>query len=130
MVISAQLWFYDSQVIKILTRDKDPPLQPVRPTQILLACYGLEDTYKRGFGSGLSVTKEVGDGMEDGPGRVQARHGFSCEENQSKSSNNRELMTLLEVVEEEADTGRTEGVEKLLSNRQLCGRGRLLSGYI
>ena len=75
MVISAQLWFYDSQVIKILTRDKDPPLQPVRPTKIELAQYGLGYASKWGLGSGLSIPKEGSDSMEYGPGRMHARYG-------------------------------------------------------
>ena len=32
MVIAAQRWLYDLQVLKRLTSYKDPPLQPVRPT--------------------------------------------------------------------------------------------------
>ena len=62
-VRSAQPWFYDSQVIKPLMKDKDPPLQPVIPTQILLNRYGLGDTSKGGFRSGLSMKKERSDGM-------------------------------------------------------------------
>ena len=46
MFRAAQRWFYYIQDIEILTSDKDPPLQPVRTTQIALARYGLGDTYK------------------------------------------------------------------------------------
>ena len=51
----------------------------MHPTQISLDRYGLGDVSKGGFGSGLSMPKEGGDGMEDGPGRVHARHGVWCE---------------------------------------------------
>ena len=52
-----------------------------------------------GFGSGLYMPREGSDVMEDGPGRVQARHGVWCEEHQIKYSNNRELRNMVEVVE-------------------------------
>ena len=71
--------FLTYRLIEQLTRDKDNLLQPVRPTQIALARYGLGNAYTGGVGSGLSITKEVSDGMEDGPGRVHDRHGVSRE---------------------------------------------------
>ena len=74
------------------------------PTKISLARYGLGDTSKGRFGSGISIPKEGSDGKEDVPGRVHARHGVWCEEHQSKYSNNRELRNLVEA-------GRIEGVE-------------------
>ena len=83
----------------------------MRTTQIALAQYGLGDASKGGFGSGLSLPKKGGDGMEDGPVRLHARHDVWCEEYKSKSSNNRELRNLVEVVEEEVEDGRMEGVE-------------------
>ena len=76
-----------------------------------MARYGLGDTYKGGFGNGISIPKEGNDGKEYCPRRVHARHGFCCEEHQSKYNNNRELINLVEVVEEEVDSGRMEGVE-------------------
>ena len=88
-VREAQRWFSNLQVIYQLTRYKYPMLQPVRPTQIALVCYILGDAYTGGFGSGLSMPKEGSDGMEDGPGRVHARHGIWIESHQNKSSNNR-----------------------------------------
>ena len=60
------------------------------------------------------------DGIEYGPGMVHARHGVLCEERQSKSSNNRELRNMMEVVEEEVESGRMEGVE-LLFITDNCG---------
>ena len=111
MVVATQRWLYELQVLGQLTRDNDPPLQPVYPTQIELDQYGLGDSSKGGFGSGLSMPKEGGDGTEDGTGRVHDRHGVWCEEHQCKSSNNRELRNLVEVVEEEVKAGRMEGVE-------------------
>ena len=60
--------------------------------------YGLGGAFKRGFGSELSMPKEGSYGKEDGPGRVHTRHGVWCEEHHSKSSNNRELRNLVEVV--------------------------------
>ena len=44
---AAQHWFYDLQVLKKLTRDKNTLLQPVRPTQIKLAWHGLGDASPR-----------------------------------------------------------------------------------
>ena len=79
MVIALKHWFYDLQVLEQLTRDKDPPLQTVRPNQIALDRYLLEDAYKRGFGNGLSMPKEGSDGVEDLPGMVHTRHGVWCE---------------------------------------------------
>ena len=55
-------------------RDNDPLLQPVRPTEIALARYGLGNASKRGFGSGLSMPKEEIYGMYDKPVRVHSRH--------------------------------------------------------
>ena len=49
--------------------------------------------------------------LADGPVRVHARHGVWCEEHQSKSSKNRELRNLVEVVEEDVEDGRMEGVD-------------------
>ena len=49
--------------------------------------------------------------MEDGPVRLHARHDVWSEEYKRKSSNNRELRNLVEVVEEEVEDGRMEGVE-------------------
>ena len=111
--IVAQRWFYELQVIEQLKRDKDLLLQPLLPTQIALARYGLGDTSKGVFGSGLSMPKEGSDGMEDGTERVHARHEVWCEEHQSKSINNRELLNLVEVAEEELEAGRMDEVELL-----------------
>ena len=47
----------------------------------------------------------------DGTGRVHARYGVGCEEHQSKYSNTRELGNMVEVVEEEVEDDRMEGVE-------------------
>ena len=71
----------------------------MRPTKIALDQYGLGDAYKGGFVSGLYMPKEGSDDTEYGPGRVHARHGFWCEEHQSKYSNKREPRNLVEVVE-------------------------------
>ena len=59
------------------------------------------------------MTKEGSDGMEGGSRRVHARHGVWFEKHQSKSSNNRELRNLVEVVEEEVEAGRMKGVDPL-----------------
>ena len=74
MVVATQRWLYELQVLGRLTRDNDPPLQPVYPTQIELDQYGLGDSSKGGVGSALSTTKEESDGMEDGTGRVNDRN--------------------------------------------------------
>ena len=92
-------------------KDKYTPLQHVRPNQIELSWYGLGDAYKSGFGSGISMPKEESYEMEDGHGRFHARHWIWCEEHHSKSSNNRELINLVEVVEEEVEASRMEGLE-------------------
>ena len=42
---------------------------------------------------------------------MHARYGVWCEEHQSKSKNNRELINCMNAVEELVDTGRMEGVE-------------------
>ena len=42
---------------------------------------------------------------------MHARHGVWCEENQSKYNKNSELINLVEVVEEDVEAGRMEGVE-------------------
>ena len=64
------------------------------------------------------MPKEVINGMEDSPVRVHARHGFWCEEHQSNSSKNRELRSMVKVVEEEVEAGRMEGVELLFMTDQ------------
>ena len=61
-VRAAERWFSDLQVLERLARDNDPPLQPVRPTQIARGRYGLGDVSKGGFGSGISIPKEGSDG--------------------------------------------------------------------
>ena len=76
---AGQRWFSDLYFIKRLTRDNDPPLQPMHSAQIVLAQYGLGDVSKGGFGSGLYMTKEGSDAMEDGTGRVHTRHRIWCE---------------------------------------------------
>ena len=45
------------------------------------------------------------------PGRLHDRHEVWCEKHQIKSSNNREVINLVEVVEEEVEAGRMEGAE-------------------
>ena len=92
--------FSEFKILEQLTRDNDHLSQPVFPTQIVLYRYGLGYASRGGFASGLFMPKEGDDVMEDGPGMVHARHGVWCEEHQSKSSNNRELMNMVEVVEE------------------------------
>ena len=67
-------------------------------TQIAPTRYGLGDASRGGVGSVLSMSKEGSDGMEDGPGRVHTRHGVWCEEHQTTSSNNRELINLVELL--------------------------------
>ena len=62
-VKAAQHLSSDLQVLEWLTRDNDPPLQPVLPTQIALGLYGLGDANKGGFGSGISITNEESNGM-------------------------------------------------------------------
>ena len=98
-VRAAQRWFSNLQVLEKLIRDKDPPLQPLCPTQIYPAFYVLEDISKGWFGSGSTIPKEVSYDMEYGPGKVHARHGVWCEEHQSKSSNKREMINTVEVIE-------------------------------
>ena len=63
MVRATQCCLYDLQVHKRLTREKDPLLQHVSPTQIVLSQYGLVAASKWGFGSILSMPKEVSYGM-------------------------------------------------------------------
>ena len=60
-------------------RDKNPLLQPERTTQILLSQYGLGYASKGGGLSGLSIPKEVIEGMEGEPVRVHAIYGVCCE---------------------------------------------------
>ena len=76
---AAQRWFSDLQVLERLTRDNDPPLQPVCPTQIALARYGLGDASKVGFVSGPSMPKEVGDDMQYSTARFHAIRCVCCE---------------------------------------------------
>ena len=45
---ATERWLYGLQVLKKLTRDKDPLLQPVFPTQIALDWYGMRDTSRGG----------------------------------------------------------------------------------
>ena len=74
-VRAAQHLFYDLKVIEQLTRDNDLLFQPVRPTQLALDQYGLGDVSKGEFGSGIYMSKEGSDVMEDGLGKVHGRHG-------------------------------------------------------
>ena len=78
-VRASERWFSDLQVIGRLTMDKYPPLQPVRPTQIALARYGLGDASKVGFVSGPSMPKEVGDDMQYSTARFHAIRCVCCE---------------------------------------------------
>ena len=57
-VRAAQHLFSDLQVLDKLTRNNDHSLQPVHPTEISLAWYGLGYLSEEVFGSGLSMTKE------------------------------------------------------------------------
>ena len=72
MVRAYQRWLNNLQFLKRLTSDKDTLLQPVRPTQIDLAHYGLGDAYK-------------------GVGQKWILHA---------QDNNRDMRNLVEVVEE------------------------------
>ena len=56
-------------------RDKGPPLQHVRPTQIFLAWYAIGDVSEGGVISGLYMPKEGSDGMEYGPERLNSIYG-------------------------------------------------------
>ena len=55
------------------------------------------------------------------PGRLHDRHEVWCEKHQIKSSNNREVINLVEVVEEEVEAGRINGVKLFfLTNNSLA----------
>ena len=103
--MTSQRWFRDLKVIKLLPRYKDIPLQTLRPNQIALAQYGLVDASIGGVLSVLSMPMEGSNDMEYRPGNVHDRHGFWFEEHQSKSRNNRELINMVELVEEEGESG-------------------------
>ena len=45
------------------------------------------------------------------PGRLHAKHEVWCEKHQIKSSNNREVINLVEAAEEEVEAGRINGVK-------------------
>ena len=65
MVRAAQRWIYGLQVLKKLMRDKDTLLQHIHPNKIGIDRNCLGDTSKGGSESGLSMTKEGSDVMED-----------------------------------------------------------------
>ena len=56
--------------------------------------------------------------MEDGPGRLHARHGVWCEEHHCKSSNNRDMRNMVELVQEELEASRMEGVELIFLTKK------------
>ena len=54
------------KILLILTRNKDPLMQPVRTTCVALTRYIVVSTCKGSYGSGLSITKKnVEDKLKD-----------------------------------------------------------------
>ena len=72
--------------------------------------YVLGDAYKGGLGSVLSIPRGGGDGDPEGIRGVHAMYEVWCEVHQHKSSNNRELINLVEMVEEEVDARSMYGI--------------------
>ena len=72
---AAQHWIYDLQVLDKLNRDKDPPLEPVRPNLISMAHYDMGDVSKGRVGRRFSIPKERSYVMKDESVRMYARYG-------------------------------------------------------
>ena len=74
------------------------------------------------------MSKERSDDMEDGHVRVHDRHWIWCEEHHIKSSNNRKLINLVEVEEEEVEASRMEGLELLFITEIYVGEAVYYQG--
>ena len=97
---------YDLNVLKKLTRYKDPPLQAVQPTKITMDWYGLGDASKRGVGSGLSIPKERSDAVEMDPEGCNIDISIVVRNTRVNTVTTNKLINLVYVVEEEVEAGR------------------------
>ena len=77
-----------------------PPLQLVHPTKVQSVCYGFGNALGSGFGSTFSA-----------PGAILYHHGIWGDDGARKSSNWRELINLVEMLEVEAKEGHLQGCE-------------------
>ena len=101
-------WLEYILVTERSTRYEDLPFQHVHNTSVELARYGLGDAHKGGFRSGFTIPRRGEDGNSERIGGLYARHGVWCKQHQHKFSNNRELINIVEAVEEEVDSIRMD----------------------
>ena len=90
----------DLLALQALTNSDKPRYRVVRSKTVFTAYYGFGDASSGGFGSTI-----------ERPGGIQGRFGLWGSDEESASSNYRELLNLVETVEEEANQGHLRDTE-------------------
>ena len=114
----------DLAALMRLTAAASPARQVIRQKDVVTALYGFGDALAGGFGASVGFAQGV-----------QGRFGVWGTEAEDKSSNYQELRNLVEMVEEEAQTGRLSNVELWLftnnSTAESCfAKGSLSSSLL
>ena len=102
----------DLKALHSLTRSPLPPLRVVRPIKIIQVLYGFGDASGKGFGS--TVQGFPAHSLSAPAGKLNYRVGVWGSDEESESSNYRELANLVLTVEEEAATGSLDLAEFFL----------------
>ena len=102
----------DLKALHSLTRSSLPPLRVVRPTKIVQVLYGFGDASGTGFGS--TVQGFPTHSLSAPSGQLNYRVGVWGSDEESESSNYRELSNLVLTVEEEAASGSLDLAEFFL----------------
>lgn len=104
----------DLKALEVLTAAELPPLRVVRPAQVVQVVYGFVDASGTGLGStvqGFCVQK-LSEPVERE--RLRYRVGVWGKDEETESSNYRELANLVMTVETEAEAGRLDNTEFFL----------------
>jgi hypothetical protein len=93
----------DLRALKTLASSPSPPLRIVRPTQVVQVLYGFANASGKGLGS--TVQGYLARALASSPTNPRFRVGVWGQDNESESSNFRELANLVLTVEAEAAAG-------------------------
>ncbi|KAL3780370.1 hypothetical protein ACHAWO_009694 [Cyclotella atomus] len=102
----------DLCVLQALTASPVPPLRVVRPTRVVQVLYGFADASGKGLGS--TVQGYPSRALSESPTNPRFRVGVWGKDDESESSNFRELANLVLTVEDKAAAGHLDLAEFVL----------------
>ena len=107
----------DLEALLLLTESDTPRIRVVRNTRIYTALYGFGDASSDGFGA--TIERKSG---------VVGRYGLWATDISSQSSNFRELLNLVETIEEEGAAGSLSDTEIWLFTDNVTAEGCFIKG--